>query len=122
MAKNIDLNYKPLKVKIPIIRKMKILLFTHKSDIDGMGSVVLSKLAFKQVDYVLCETFNLQKEIEKYYQNKTIYDYDKIFITDLCPEKSDLEKIKNDKKLENKCFVFDHHKSAIGGGLLITHL
>lgn len=42
---------------------MKILLFTYKSDIDGMGNVVLSRLAFDNVDYILCETFNLQKEI-----------------------------------------------------------
>lgn len=39
---------------------MKVLLFTHKSDIDGMGNVVLAKLSFSEVDYVLCETFNLQ--------------------------------------------------------------
>mgnify|MGYP006990151888 FL=1 len=45
---------------------MKILLFTHKSDIDGMGNVVLAKLAFEEVDYVLCETFLLQQEIAKY--------------------------------------------------------
>ena len=40
---------------------MKVLLFTHKSDIDGMGPVVLSLLAYKNVDYILCETFNLEK-------------------------------------------------------------
>ncbi len=47
--------------------KNKILLFTHKSDIDDMGNVVLAKLAFNNVDYVLCETFNLQDEMTKYY-------------------------------------------------------
>ncbi len=31
---------------------MKVLLFTHKSDIDGMGSVILAKLAFKEVNYI----------------------------------------------------------------------
>ena len=62
---------------------MKVLLFTHKSDIDGMGNVVLAKLAFTKVEYRLCETFNLQNEIKKYYDNKTIYDYDRIFVTDM---------------------------------------
>ena len=38
---------------------MKVLLFTHKSDIDGMGNAVLAKIAFAEVDYVLCETYNL---------------------------------------------------------------
>lgn len=69
---------------------MKILLFTHKSDIDGMGNAVLAKLAFDEVDYVLCETFNLQNEIAKYYDDGSIYNYDKFF-------------------------VFDHHKSALEG-------
>ena len=41
---------------------MKILLFTHKNDIDGMGNVVLSKLAFDKVDYELCGTFDLVKK------------------------------------------------------------
>ena len=31
----------------------KILLFSHESDIDGLGCVVLAKLAFKNLDYVL---------------------------------------------------------------------
>ena len=38
---------------------MKVLLFTHKNDIDGMGNAILSKLAFNNVDYILCETFDL---------------------------------------------------------------
>jgi len=52
---------------------MKVLIFSHKSDIDGMGSAVLSKLAFKDVEYVLCETVNVQTEVEKDYNNKKIY-------------------------------------------------
>ena len=45
---------------------MKILLFTHKSDIDGMGNAVLAKIAFKELDYILTETYNLQTEILDY--------------------------------------------------------
>lgn len=62
---------------------MKVLLFSHKSDIDGMGNVVLTKLAFEYVDYVLCETFNLQNEISAFIEDSSIYNYDMIFITDL---------------------------------------
>lgn len=90
---------------------MKVLLFTHKSDIDGMGNVVLAKLSFSEVDYVLCETFNLQNEVSKYYDNGSIYNYDKIFITDLWLEEPTLSKIANDKQLKDKFFVFDHHES-----------
>jgi len=92
---------------------MKVLLFSHKSDIDGMGSVILAKLAFTTVEYVLCETFNLEKEIEKYYKTNHIYDFDKIFITDLWLEEPLLTKVANDKKLRNKIYIFDHHESAL---------
>lgn len=94
---------------------MKVLLFTHKSDIDGMGNVVLAKIAFDEVEYVLCETFNLQKEIALYYKDGRIYNFDKIFVTDLWLEKPTLSKIANDGRLKDKFYVFDHHKSAIEG-------
>lgn len=94
---------------------MKILLFTHKSDIDGMGNAVLAKLAFDEVDYVLCETFNLQNEIAKYYDDGNIYNYDKVFVTDLWLEEPTLTKVANDEQLNDKFFVFDHHKSALEG-------
>lgn len=92
---------------------MKVLLFTHKSDIDGMGNVVLAKLAFEEVDYVLCEISNLQNEIAKYYDNGNIYNYDKIFVTDLSLEEPSLSTVANDEQLKDKFFVFDHHKSAL---------
>lgn len=92
---------------------MQVLLFTHKSDIDGMGSVVLAKLAFQKVDYVLCETFNLQKEFLKYYENGSIYNYDRVFVTDLWLEEPTLSKVAIDDKLKGKFFVFDHHESAL---------
>ena len=94
---------------------MKVLLFTHKSDIDGMGSAVLAKLAFEDVDYVLCETFNLQNEILKYYSDGSIYNYDAIFVTDLWLEEPMLTMVANDSQLKNKFFVFDHHKSVLEG-------
>lgn len=92
---------------------MKVLIFTHKSDIDGMGGAILSKLAFENVDYVLCETFSLQNEIAKYFKNQKIYEYDMIFLTDLWLEEPTLTKVALDEKLKNKFFVFDHHKSAL---------
>ena len=95
---------------------MKVLLFTHKSDIDGMGNAVLAKLAFQNVNYILCETFNLQNEILKYFEDGSIYNYDMIFVTDLWLEEPTLTKVANDKKLQGKFFVFDHHESALLGG------
>ena len=95
---------------------MKVLIFTHKSDIDGMGAAVLANLAFDKVDYVLCETFSLQDEIKKYYDTGNIYDYDMVYVTDLWLEEPTLSKVATDSKLKNKFIVFDHHESAIKEG------
>ena len=90
---------------------MKVLLFTHKNDIDGMGNAILAKLAFDSVDYVLCETFDLKKKVEEYLKNKKIYEYDKIFITDLCLGEENLKQIDEDEKLKGKFQIIDHHKT-----------
>ena len=90
---------------------MKVLLFTHKNDIDGMGNAILAKLAFDSVDYVLCETFDLKKKVEEYFKNKKIYEYDKIFITDLCLGEENLKQIDADEKLKGKFQIIDHHKT-----------
>jgi len=43
---------------------MKVLLFTHEQDIDGMGSVVIGKIAFQKLDYVPCKTFEIDKQFD----------------------------------------------------------
>ena len=96
--------------------EMNILLFTHKIDIDGMGSAVLSKLAFQNVDYVLCETFEINSEIRKYYESGKIYNYDYVFVTDICIKEPLLTTINNDVKLHGKIQVFDHHITEIKEG------
>lgn len=90
---------------------MKILLFTHKNDIDGMGNVILSKLAFNNVDYILCETFDLNYKVNEFIVTSKIYEYDKIFITDLCLDEELLSLINNDEKIKNKIQIIDHHKT-----------
>ena len=90
---------------------MKTLLFTHKNDIDGMGNVVLSKLAFNNVDYILCETFDLNHKVTEFITTRKIYKYDKIFITDLCLDEELLSLINQDEKLKSKIQIIDHHKT-----------
>lgn len=90
---------------------MKVLLFTHKNDIDGMGNVILAKLAYKHVDYELCGTFDLTTKVESYFKSGKIYEYDKIYVTDLCLEDPVLTKIASDDKLKNKILDFDHHRT-----------
>lgn len=97
---------------------MKVLLFSHESDIDGMGSVVLSKLAFSDFDYVLASTpKGLELKFRDYINDKVLYNYDNIYITDLSLENPSLDMVANDDVLKNKVKVFDHHDGAIKNGL-----
>ncbi len=90
---------------------MKVLIFSHKNDIDGMGNVVLARLAFPEADYVLCETFELNHKIREFIDSGRIYEYDRIFVTDLCPEEEILKSISNNEELKDKVRITDHHKT-----------
>lgn len=92
---------------------MKVLLFTHEQDIDGMGSVVIGRIAFQQFDYVPCKTFEIDSQFKVYMDNKKIYEYDLIFVTDLCLHEPLLSTINNDNILKEKVLVLDHHKTEI---------
>ena len=90
---------------------MKVLLFTHKNDIDGMGNAILAQLAFDEVNYVLCGTFDLTESVEKYYKDGSIYDYDRVYVTDLCLQDPILSKIAQDEKISKKfkCLIITKH-------------
>lgn len=90
---------------------MRVLLFTHEQDIDGIGSVVIGKIAFSKLDYVPCKTFEIDKQFKVYMDSKKIYDYDLVFVTDLCLHEPILSLINNDDILKNKVLVLDHHKT-----------
>lgn len=89
---------------------MKILLFTHGADIDGLNALVLAKLAFRKIDYVLCETQGLDIKFMK--KKNTFKNYDYLFIIDLFPSNDILEMIEN-SNLKDKVKVFDHHQGSI---------
>lgn len=95
---------------------MKVLLFTHKQDIDGIGCAVLAKEAFKDLEIVPCKTFEITDKVWDYLKNKSIYNFDMIFVTDLCIKEPLLGIIDNDEKLKDKIKVIDHHKSEIDEG------
>lgn len=95
---------------------MKVLLFTHSQDIDGIGCAILAKLAFTDVEIVPTKTFDININVKKYIDNKRIYDYDKIYVTDLCIKEPVLKFISEDVNLKNKVVILDHHKSEIDEG------
>lgn len=86
----------------------KILIFTHIADIDGMGSVVLSKLIFNKVDVVFCNPNDLDEKFLDYFKKDKFKSYDNIFITDVCINKDNLELV-NNNSLKNKIMIIDHH-------------
>ena len=96
---------------------MKVLIFSHGSDIDGMGSVVLSKLAFSKVDYVLSPGFGeLEPVFRSYLESGKLYEYDMVYITDLPLFKPSLDMVANDSKLKGKVLIFDHHNGSLAEG------
>ena len=95
---------------------MRVLLFTHKIDIDGMGCAVLAKLVFNDCDVIYCETFEVTDIFEKCVRSGKIFEYDKIFVTDLCLKQPYIAEVSKDKNISSKLQIIDHHLTAINEG------
>lgn len=92
---------------------MKVLLFTHSQDIDGIGCIVLAKKAFSrdELTYMPCKTFEITSKVNELYQRKELLEFDLIFVTDLCIKEPLLSLINNDENIKGKFRVLDHHKT-----------
>lgn len=86
----------------------KYLLISHVADEDGITPVILSKLVFKNIDFVLTEP----REVDKSYLDN-VDNYDFVYITDLNVSPELALKINEDESLKCKTLIFDHHKSAL---------
>ena len=96
---------------------LKVIIFSHESDIDGLGSIVLGKLAFDDIEYDLSpNVITLEEKFRSLIESKEIYKYDKIYITDLALYNPSLELVSKDPILSKRVLVFDHHRSAINEG------
>ncbi len=95
---------------------MKVLLFSHKSDIDGLGSVILGSVAFSDFTYELFEDVNDLEIKFRNYINLNYFDkFDRVFITDLALYEPSLSMVAS-SELSKKVLVFDHHQAAINKG------
>lgn len=92
---------------------MKVLLITHKPDIDGITPIILSKFVFEDIDYITLETHETNPTLRDYIENKKFDSYDKIFITDLSVNKDICDLINANDVLKNKLLIFDHHNSHL---------
>ena len=96
---------------------MKVLIMSHASDADGITPVILSKLVFDDVDYLLFENAEVENEVGRRINNHDLDKYDIIFITDLVLSQNIYNLIDSNQKLKDKIHVFDHHL----GSLFATH-
>ena len=97
--------------------KKKVILFSHENDIDGLGSIILGKIAFGDIDYVLASNVNiLEEKFRDYLERGELFKYDMIYVTDLALYNPSLDMVSKDSELSKKVLVFDHHKSAINEG------
>ncbi|MBQ3475491.1 MAG: hypothetical protein IJH20_04915 [Bacilli bacterium] len=97
---------------------MKRIIFSHESDIDGMGGVILAKIAFSEIDFELFPNVDeLEKQFRNYIENNYFDNYDEIYITDLSLLRPSIDIVNEDNILKNKLKIFDHHQRAIDDGL-----
>lgn len=95
---------------------MKVLLFTHSQDIDGMGCAVLGYQAFSDITVVPTKTFEITSNVKAYIEDNRIQDFDRVFVTDLCVKEPVLKEIDQDENLKSKITILDHHKTEIEEG------
>ncbi len=96
---------------------MKVLLYSHKNDIDGIGCLVLAKLAFKDLDYFLLPNVKeLEELVRTHLETNYLTNYDQIFITDLALNEPALSLLA-DSSFKDKTQILDHHQYAINENL-----
>ncbi len=97
---------------------MKILLISHENDIDGIGNVVLAKLAFDELDYLLYPSVStLEENFRELANSNALASYDKVYITDLALADPALEMVASSPPLKDKVLIFDHHEESVKKGL-----
>lgn len=93
----------------------KIIIFSHENDIDGIGAIVLGKVAYGDIDYVLASNvYALEAKFREKLEDGSLCQYDRIFVTDLALINPSLKIVS--ENLSEKVLVFDHHESAIKEG------
>lgn len=96
---------------------LKKIIFSHESDIDGLGCIVLSKLAFENIDYILVPNVEkLESIFKEFIESHKLDEYNDIYVTDLALYDPSLTLVA-ECLLKDKVHIFDHHKRAIDDGM-----
>ncbi len=87
---------------------MRVKLFSHVADPDGIGCVILASLVYLSLDVTLCKDPNeLNEVLEQFLKEESSYDL--VYITDLCPKDEYVKLLK--EKFRN-VMIFDHHLTS----------
>lgn len=89
---------------------MKVFVFSHIADCDGITPIILAKLAFTNVEYKLLDN-PIDEEFLNFVNNNDFSKYDYIFMIDLCINEDTIKKL--DESFIKKFKIFDHHISNI---------
>ncbi len=89
----------------------KILIISHTADVDGMGSVILGKVHFGDIDYCLVEFSELEILLDQLIRTEKYKQYDDIYITDVSLRTNAITLIDKNESLKRRIRHFDHHPS-----------
>lgn len=90
---------------------MKVKIFSHKSDPDGIGSVIVVSLAYQNTSFeVFSNNRELDERLVEFLSDKEYLNYDKIYIADLCPNNAILKQMAS--LTINPFVVYDHHLTS----------
>lgn len=98
---------------------MKIKLFTHGEDLDGVSCAILTSLAYGEanVDVEYCnypgQSNAIDEKFEEFLVTADFDEYDKILITDISISE-ELADSAEYAGLKDKLVLLDHHKTALG--------
>lgn len=92
----------------------KVIVFTHAIDIDGFGCAVLAKLAYKNPKIVYVNYSEVDDIVAFAWSKDELYDYDKIFVTDVSLNLGICKLLDEDSRLKGKVQILDHHESCVG--------
>lgn len=95
---------------------MKIKLFTHGADLDGVGCAILAFLAFgrENVDVEYCSYKDIDEKFEKFIEDEKLFrSYDFVFITDISVSNKVANLIDILDCPPKKVRLFDHHAAAL---------
>lgn len=89
---------------------MNVRHFSH-SDMDGASPIVLSKLAFDEVNYTMCGYNNIDEALIKFL-NCPNDQYDLVLITDISVNREVAERIEEENRTWDRFRLIDHHGTA----------